>query len=131
MYTALNKAGSQKHDFDVIAKVLNVFDKDEYTNELKLRDNSGASFFTLALKLKFPHIKAGEVVRVRSAQFDATSHKNVLNLSHFSNILELPGSSKLAKDLSKVSEDKKADAAALKSATMAHPVVLTEIDKKH
>jgi len=93
----------------VTAKILNVFDKDEYTNELKLRDGSGATYYTLALKLKFPHLRAGEVVRIRSATFDVTSNKSILNLSHFSNILSLPSSSKLAKELSKVSDDKKAD----------------------
>jgi hypothetical protein len=41
MYVPLNKASTQKEDFDVTAKILNIFDKDEYTNELKLRDNSG------------------------------------------------------------------------------------------
>jgi hypothetical protein len=70
-------------------------------------------------------------VRIRSATFDATSNKNVLNLSHYSNILALPSSSKLSKDLSKVTEDKKADQAALKQSVMAHPVILTEIDKKY
>lgn len=73
MFTPLNKAQAQKSDFDVVAKVLQVFELDEYTNELKLKDQSGAVFFTLALKLKFPHVRAGEVVRIRSATYDETS----------------------------------------------------------
>jgi hypothetical protein len=62
----------------------------------------------LALKLKFPTIRAGETVRVRSATVDETStHKKVLNLSHFSNILTFVSTSKLAKEVkSKVHDEK-------------------------
>lgn len=41
MYVPLNKAGSSKGDFDVVAKILNVHELDEYTNELKIKDASG------------------------------------------------------------------------------------------
>lgn len=41
MYVPLNKAQAQKGDFDVVAKILQVFELDEYTNELKLKDASG------------------------------------------------------------------------------------------
>lgn len=55
MFTPLAKSASQKGDFDVVAKVAQVFELDEYTNELRLRDASGtASWNVLALKLKFP-----------------------------------------------------------------------------
>lgn len=37
-YLPLNKASKSSKDFDVVAKVLQVFERDEYTNELKLRD---------------------------------------------------------------------------------------------
>lgn len=67
-------------DFDVVAKVLQVFELDEYTNELKIKDQSGATFYTLALKLKFPHLRQGAVVRIRAASFDSTSSKKVLSL---------------------------------------------------
>lgn len=73
MFAPLNKAQTQKGDFDVVAKILQVFELDEYTNELKLKDQSGATFFTLALKLKFPHLRAGDAVRIRSATYDETS----------------------------------------------------------
>lgn len=38
MYTPLNKAGGKQEDFDVLAKILQIFEMDEYTNELKIRD---------------------------------------------------------------------------------------------
>ena len=69
----LNKVASQKNDFDVVAKILQIFEMDEYTNELKLKDQSGQTWYCLALKLKFPHLRQGEVVRIRSATYDETS----------------------------------------------------------
>jgi hypothetical protein len=54
----------------------------------------------LALQTKFPNLKSGDVVRVRSATVDDTSStKKVLNQSHYSNILVFPGHSKLGKEL--------------------------------
>jgi len=38
MIVALNKAQGQKEDFDVVAKILQIFEMDEYTNELKIKD---------------------------------------------------------------------------------------------
>lgn len=128
----LKDAGSQKGSFDVCAKILQVFELDEYTNELKLRDNSGATYYTLALKLKFPHLRAGQAVRVRSASNDATStSKNVLVLQHYSNIMTFISSSKAASNLGKVGNDNSTEKAALKSKCSMAPVVLTEVDKKH
>jgi hypothetical protein len=73
MVQPLAKAQNQQNDFDVVAKILQIFELDEYTNELKLKDQSGQVFYTLALKLKFPHLRQGEVVRIRSATYDETA----------------------------------------------------------
>jgi len=110
----------------VNAKVLQVFELDDYTNELKLKDASGAVYYTLAIKLKFPHIRTGCVVRIRSAMFDTVSTKKVLILQHYSNIMTHISSSKTAAALSKVKDE--TDKSALKA---NGPVVLTEVDKKH
>jgi len=56
MYIALKNAKAQKADFDCVAKVCSIHEMDAYTNELKLRDASGSTWYTLALKLKFPHL---------------------------------------------------------------------------
>lgn len=129
---SLKDAGSQKGSFDVCAKILQVFELDEYTNELKLRDSSGSTYYTLALKLKFPHLRAGQVVRVRSASSDATStSKNVLVLQHYSNIMTFISSSKAAASVGKVGNDNSTEKAALKSKCSMAPVILTEVDKKH
>ena len=130
--TPLAKAAKKPKDFDVVAKVLQVFELDEYTNELKLRDASNETFYTLALKLKFPHVRQGSVVRIRSATYDETSNnKRVLILQHYSNIMTFINSSKLAASVSKVSNENATEKAQLKSAVSMAPVVLTEVDRKH
>jgi hypothetical protein len=129
--TDLKNAAKQSGDFDVCAKVLQVFELDEYTNELKLRDNSGETFYTLALKLKFPHIRSGSVVRIRSATNDETSSKRMLILQHYSNIMTFISSSKMAANMSKVGNDNSAEKAALKAGNGMTPVVMTEVDRKH
>lgn len=127
----LKKASKQQGDFDVVAKVLQVFELDDYTNELKLRDASGETFYTLALKLKFPHLRQGAVVRIRSATYDETSQKKVLVLQHYSNIMTFISSSKLAASLGKVQNDPQTEKDVLKAPFSVSPVVLTEVDKKH
>jgi Telomeric single stranded DNA binding POT1/CDC13 len=133
MYVALNKVSNEKGDFDCLAKIAHIHELDEYTNELRLRDASGQTYYTLALKLKFPNLHQNDIVRVRSATVDETStHKKVLNLSHYSNILTLPSHSKLAKELKgKITDEKAGDKAALKQKVQYNAVVLTEVDKKH
>ena len=132
LYSSLSGAKKATGDFDVVAKILSIHEMDEYTNELKLSDG-GDAWFTLALKLKFPRLRAGKVVRVRSATYDETSSaKNVLALSHYSNIMTFVDSSKLAADVSKKAQDDwKSDAAELNKDVPSHAIVLSEIDKKH
>ena len=114
MYKPLNKAKSQTTDFDVVAKIVGVHEMDAYTNELKLKDASGQVWYTLALKLKFPHLRVGQAVRVRSCSWDETSSaKQVLALSHYSNIMTFISSSRLAASLGKVSDDWASEKAAL------------------
>ena len=130
---ALKQAARQSGDFDVVAKILQVFELDEYTNELKLRDASGETYYTLALKLKFPHLRQGSVVKIRAASYDETStNKKVLVLQHYSNIMTFINASKLASTVgSKVTDEKNSERNALKAKTSMTPVVLTEVDKKH
>lgn len=98
-----------------------------------MRDQSGQVFYTLALKLKFPHLRQGEVVRIRSATYDETAtQKKVLLLSHYSNILTFVSNSKLAKEVkAKVQDEKSVEKASLKQAVSMNAVILTEVDKKH
>jgi hypothetical protein len=127
----LSSAGKDGKDFDVVAKILRVLSLDAYTNELKLKDASGAAFYALALKTKFPQLKQGSVVKIRSCTKDATSSKNVLVLQHFSNIMSFIGAAKINGLAGKVSDDFADEKAALKSKESTAPVVLTQVDKKH
>lgn len=56
---ALNAVKGASGDFDVVARITQLHEFDEYTNELCLRDASGDSWYTLATKLKFPHLRQG------------------------------------------------------------------------
>ena len=94
--TQLSLAAKQKGDFDIAARITQLVELDEYTNELRLKDASNTTFSMLALKNKFPHLSQGDVVRVRSCFFDDTSAKKILYLSHFSNIMTFCACSKFA-----------------------------------
>ena len=131
MYKPLNTAKKQGADFDVVAKIVGIHEMDAYTNELKLRDGSGSTWYTLALKLKFPHLRTGSVVRVRSCTWDETSsNKQVLALSHFSNILTFIGSSRLAASVGKVQDDWATDKAALNQATVPYAITISQVASK-
>ncbi len=133
MYESLAVAAKKKNDFDLLCKILHVLEKDEYTNELKLKDASGNIAFCQTLKMKFPHLKSGDVVRIRSANYDETAtSRKVINLYHYSNVMTFVSASKLAKHVrDSVKDDKASDKGALKQNVMMNPVVLTEVDKKY
>lgn len=123
LYSPLKNATKADKDFDVCAKILAIHELDEFTNELKIADSTGDNWFVLALKLKYPNLRAGQVIRIRSAIHDETSSKQVLNLQHYSNILTFVASSRLAKTVAdKVKDDHK------HVAGQAH--ICTEVDKK-
>ena len=131
MFTPLKAAKSQKADFDCVAKICNIHEMDAYTNELKLRDASGSTWYTLALRLKFPHLKTGQAVRIRSATWDETSAgKQVLTLQHYSNIMTFISSSRLATNVAKVQDDANADKAELAKAVPSVAITMSDIDRK-
>lgn len=59
LYISLKNAKKIDKDFDVVVKILSVFDMDQYTNELKVADTTGEYWYVLALKLKFPDVSPG------------------------------------------------------------------------
>ena len=132
MYKALGTAKKQQADFDVVAKIVGIHEMDAYTNELKLKDGSGSVWYTLALKLKFPHLRTGQAVRVRSCTWDETStNKQVLALSHYSNIMSFISASRLAGSLSKVSDDWASEKAALSQATPSTAITISTVGAKY
>jgi hypothetical protein len=131
MWVALSSVKKQKADFDALVKIVGVHEMDAYTNELKVRDQSGSTWYILALKLKFPHLRSGQVFRIRSATWDETSGgKQVLALSHYSNIMTLISGSRLNGTVGKVTDDWAADKAQLALDTPKVAVTVSEIDRK-
>lgn len=130
--TALKGAKKASRDFDVVAKILSITELDEFTNELKIADTTGDNWHVLALKLKFPHLRAGQAIRIRSATNDETATtKQVLLLQHYSNIMTFVSSSRAAKNVvNAVKDDWKSDLAELKKAVPSRAIVLSEVDKK-
>merc|ERR1712086_25549 len=130
--TPLNKASSVAagKDFDVHGKIPQIHEFDEYTNEIRLRDNSGESWYTLCTKLKFPHLRAGQTVYIRSVTANCAGNKNVLAQSHYSNVCTFINGSKAAGALAKVTNDTNADRAYLSGSDMSHAVVVSEVSAK-
>jgi hypothetical protein len=130
--TPLNKAASVAagKDFDVHGKITQIHEFDEYTNEIRLRDNSGESWYTLCTKLKFPHLRAGQTVYIRSVTANCAGNKNVLAQSHYSNVCTFINGSKAAGALAKVTNDTNADRAYLSGSDMSHAVVVSEVSAK-
>jgi hypothetical protein len=130
--TPLNKAASVAagKDFDVQGRVTQIHEFDEYTNEIRLRDNSGDSWYTLCTKLKFPHLRCGNSIYIRSVTANNSGDKNVLCQSHYSNVCTFVAGSKAAANLAKVSNDNAADKAYLAGNNTTHAVVVSEVAAK-
>lgn len=127
----MSAAKDDHKDFDAVAKVLSSHEMDPYTWELRVSDGTSQPWYVLALKLKFPNVRAGQVIYIRSATADATS-KNVLALAPHSNILSLPATSKLAKAVAgKCGDTWAADQKELAKDVPQHAIVVSEVDKKH
>ena len=75
----------------MLVKVLKVFEKDEQTLELRIKDNTNKLWFLMLPKLKFGgiiNVRAGEIVRVRSVIRDQTTRRNVITAKATTNILK-------------------------------------------
>ena len=71
-------------------------------------------------------------MRIRSATWDETSaNKQVLALSHYSNIMTFISTSRLAANVAKVQDDLAADKAELAKAVPSVAINMSDVDKKH
>lgn len=131
MYTPLSKAKQEK-EVDVVAKVLHIHEMDQYTDELKIKDHSGQTWYVLSLKLKNPHITVGAAIRIRCATWDETcAGKNVLVLQHYSNIMTFISGTKLGKSLASITDDWSDNKKALAGdAALGTAVYVSEVDRK-
>ena len=53
----------ENREFDLLVKVLKIFEKDEFNLELRIKDTSNELWFITIPKLKYGSIKEGEIIR--------------------------------------------------------------------
>lgn len=78
---------SATSEFDLLVKILKIFEKDEYNNELRIKDCSNEMWFVTVPKLKYGNLKEGDVVRIRSVKVNITSKRNIIETKPSTNIL--------------------------------------------
>ena len=77
----------ENKEFDLLVKVLKIFEKDEFNLELRIKDTSNEMWFITIPKLKFGSIKEGEIIRIRSVKVNIASKRNVIETRPSTNIL--------------------------------------------
>lgn len=87
-------------EFDLVVKVLKIFEKDEQSYELRIKDLSQEMWFMSIPRFKFPNLRQGEVVRIRCVEVNLTSKRNVIQTKPYTNILKFNPNSKIASELS-------------------------------
>lgn len=78
---------SSNNEFDLLVKILKIFDRDEYNLELRIKDCSNEMWFIQIPKLKFGHLREGEIIRIRSVKLNITSKRNIIEMKPSTNIL--------------------------------------------
>mmetsp|Transcript_2145 Transcript_2145/g.3206 ORF Transcript_2145/g.3206 Transcript_2145/m.3206 type:complete len:159 (+) Transcript_2145:449-925(+) len=78
---------TMNYEFDLLVKVLRIFEKDEYNLELRIKDLSNELWFIVIPKLKFGRFREGEIIRIRSVNINVTSKRNVIQVRQSTNIL--------------------------------------------
>lgn len=78
---------SPAQEFDLLVKILKIFERDEYNIEMRIKDCSNEMWFITIPKLKFGHLREGEIVRIRSVKLNITSKRNVIEMKPSTNIL--------------------------------------------
>lgn len=100
MYTLLNCAADEEGDFNVLARVTQIVDRDHYTEDIRLKDASKATWFLTVSKRKFPRLYEGSVVKIRSVSVDTeTERERCLQLAPHSNIMTFVPFSKINKEM--------------------------------
>jgi len=119
------------YEFDVLVKVLRVFEKDEYDLELRIKDQSNELWFISLPKLKFGYISEGDVIRVRSVNINITSKRNLLEVRPGTNILRFTQSNPIILEMKETVEgESEADKLMMDEAnaeTLMKPITFTEI----
>lgn len=94
--TDLDAAVKDQKDFDLLAKITDIKDHDQYSNAVTFNDTTGQTWTANLFKRKFPHLKTNDVLRIKSC---SAKEDNTLVLSAHSNILKFFSFSKIEKHL--------------------------------
>ena len=117
-------------EIDLLVKILKIFEKDEYTMELRIKDVSNEMWFIVIPKFKFGNLKEGEIVRIRSVEVNITSKRNVINYKPSTNILRFTQRNSIVQEMKqKIEDETAADKMMLDDVneTIMSPVLFTEI----
>lgn len=92
----LDEAVKGQKDFDLLAKITEIKDHDQYSNSVTFNDTTGQTWTANLFKRKFPHLKVNDVLRIKSC---SAKEDNTLVLSAHSNILKFFSFSKIERHL--------------------------------
>jgi len=108
MYTSLEEIENEEGDFNVLGKVTQVVHRDDYMSDIRITDLSNTTWFATISWKKFPRVKEGELIKIRSVTVDEDSErKNSLRLAPYSNIMTfIPFSTLQTKFKKQFSQDK-------------------------
>lgn len=115
-------------EFDLLVKILKIFEKDEYNLELRIKDVSNEMWFIVIPKLKFGPLKEGEIIRIRSVTVNITSKRNVIQCKPSTNILRFTQKNTIVQEMkSKIEDETDADKMMLEDANeiIMSPVLYT------
>lgn len=131
MSTPLNELRDlQKSEFDLLVKVLKVFERDEYNLELRIKDLSNEMWFITVPKIKFGTLAEGQVIRIRSVKVNYTSKRNIVETKPSTNILRFTAQNAIvAEMLEKVEQENEKDKMMIDddSEVIMSPVLYTRI----
>lgn len=134
MYTPLNEAAEEEGDFNVVAKVTQIVNRDYYTADIRLKDTSKSTWFLTISRRKFPRIEENSIVKIRSVNIDTeTERERCLELAPHSNIMTFVPFSMLSKQLqNEISmSPEKVDRELFKKPILTEPVLATRTFGKY
>jgi hypothetical protein len=132
MFTYLSKIKDQeRNDFDLLCKVMKVAQKDDHNYAVRIKDVSKEVWNMTVSNLRYPLLKEGNIIRVRSASIEQDSDaKNILLRMH-SNILKFISESKIVEEMQEqITDDSDKDKLLHDGEFPRNPVILTETDAK-
>lgn len=92
----IDEAVKEQKDFDLLAKITEIKDHDQFSNSVTFNDTTGQTWTANLFKRKFPHLNVNDVLRIKSC---SAKEDNSLVLSAHSNILKFFSFSKIEKHL--------------------------------